>query len=262
MPTKKSSPDYLPKEYLASTTDLYNVYQQRYAENPRESDKALIKLIAKAIAPRLEAGEKVSLLDIGCSTGNLLFHMKKAFPALNLTGGDLAPGAIKQCEADPRLQGIDFKVMDILKLPSQRFDVVVGNAVTYFFNPSQYGKAIASIARALKPNGHFVSYEFFHPFQQNIHIVEKSRSHPDGINIYFRPYSDVQPLLKAHGFGKVEFNPFSIPIDLIKGATYTNNKSGFEDLNSYTVKNESGERLLFRGTLFQPWCHLVAQKAG
>ena len=262
MSNKETSPDYLPKEYLASTTDLYNTYQQRYAENPRESDKALIALIAEAIAPRLEAGEKVSLLDIGCSTGNLLFHLKKAFPTLELTGGDLAPGAIKQCQADPRLANVHFEVMDILDLPLGRFDVVVGNAVTYFFDPAQYESAIASIAQALKHNGYFLSFEFLHPFLQNLHIVEKSRSHPDGLDIYFRPYSEVEPLLNQHGFGKVAFHPFSIPIDLNKGTTYTDNKTGFEDLNSYTVKTESGQRLLFRGTLFQPWCHLMAQKTG
>lgn len=261
MTSKKSSPDYLPKEYLASTTDLYNDYQQRYAENPRESDKKLIALIGEAIAPRLQTGEKVSLLDIGCSTGNLLFHLKRALPALELTGGDLAPGAIKQCWADPRLTDIHFEVMDILDLPSSRFDIVVGNAVTYFFDPDQYELAVSSIARALKQDGYFLSFEFLHPFLQNLHIVEKSRSHPDGLDIYFRPYSEVEPLLHRHGFGKVAFHPFSIPIDLEKGSTYTDNKTGFEDLNSYTVKAESGERMLFRGTLFQPWCHLVAQKA-
>lgn len=260
--SNRTSPEYLPKEYLGSTTDLYNVYQQRYAGNPRESDKVLIGLIAKAVAPRVRGGDKVSLLDIGCSTGNFLYHLRNALPALDLTGGDLAPGAVEACRADPKLAGIRFEVMDILDLPANRFDVVVANAATYFFDYTQYERTMASIACALKRNGHFLSFEFLHPHQQDIHIVERSRSHPDGLDLYFRPYHLAEAMLNRHGFSNVEFHPFAIPIDLPKGVTYTDNQTGFEDLNSYTVKTESGERLLFRGTLFQPWCHLVAQKSG
>ena len=62
------------------------------------------------------------------------------------------------------------------------------------------------------------------------------------------------------GFDDVQFAPFEIPIDLPRGRTVGDNESGFEDLNSYTVRSEAGDRLLFRGTLFQPWCHLIARK--
>ena len=35
-------------------------------------------------------------LDIGCSTGNLLFHIKRAFLEMTLTGGELAGSSLKR----------------------------------------------------------------------------------------------------------------------------------------------------------------------
>lgn len=253
--------EYLPERYLTSFTDKYNLYQQRYAEEPREGDKILIQLVRDAALPRLRAGEKVTALDIGCSTGNLLFHLRRAIPELDLVGGDLASAAIDACKADPRLYGIRFEVMDVLALPRHRFDIVVSNATTYFFGYEQYESAVESIGAALRPNGRWLSFEFLHPYEQDIHIVERSRNHPDGLDIYFRPYSIVRGILARHGFEPPEFRPFAIPIDLAKTTTDAESAVGYEDLNSYTVRTGSGERLLFRGTLFQPWCHLSAVKA-
>ncbi len=257
----KETREYLPERYLTSFTEKYNLYQQRYADEPREGDKVLIQLVKDAVLPRLEGGEEVTVLDIGCSTGNLLYHLKRAVPALNLIGGDLASSAIEECKADPRLQGIDFKVMDILDLPSNRFDIVISNAATYFFGHEQYALAVASIGRSLRPNGRWFSYEFMHPYEQDLHIVEKSRNHPDGLSLYFRSYSFVRRVLAEHGFGPPEFRPFKIPIDLARNESQTETAVGYEDMNSYTVKAESGERMLFRGTLFQPWCHLNVAKS-
>jgi hypothetical protein len=45
-----------------------------------------------------------------------------------------------------------------------------------------------------------------------------------------------------------------IPIDLPE----PEDKSG--DPITYTVKLENGNRICMRGSLYQPWCHLVARK--
>ena len=63
----------------------YDDYQQRYRDSIRESDKVLIDLIREAAA-----GRPARLLDIGCSTGNLLRHIRRLVPGLDLHGGDLA----------------------------------------------------------------------------------------------------------------------------------------------------------------------------
>lgn len=246
--------DYLPDQYLTGFTERYNVYQQRYAEEPREGDKVLIQLVKDAVSARGQAG--LTVLDIGCSTGNLLAHLRQRVPGLTLVGGDLSLKAIEACRANPRLDGITFEVMDSLKLPPDRFDIVITNAVTYFFSPDEFERAVASIARALRPGGRWLSYDFAHPFEQHLRIVETSRDHPDGLNIYFRPYSYVRRLATAHGFADPDIRPFAIPIDLPR----TGPPGSYDELNTYTVTTATGERQLFRGTLFQPWCHLSTVK--
>lgn len=96
-------------------------------------------------------------------------------------------------------------------------------------------------------------FDFFHPFEQRLEIIETSKSHPCGLRLCFRPISEVTKLLTEVGFGKPNFRPFTLPIDLPR-------LEDNSELITYTVPTSSGERLPFRGTLFQPWCHLTATR--
>lgn len=230
----------------------YDAYQDAYRSKMRESDSVLIDLIAKTIgAPQFR------LLDIGCSTGNLLFHLKNRFPSASLTGGDLAQSSIDKCRADPALAGIAFDILDMCDLagvaPS---DVIVANAVAVYFDWETYARAARSVCAALKPGGTYVAFEWMHPFSvQDITIIETSEWHPQGLKIHFRPMRKVEAVMREAGFCQVEFHPFELPIDLPFG--------GYDaDVGTYTRKDENGHRMAFRGALYQPWCHLVATKAG
>jgi SAM-dependent methyltransferase len=232
----------------------YSEYQKKYAEQIRESDKVLIGLIQK-IKNDAKGDGRLSVLDIGCSTGNLLLHLKHALPELVLTGGDMVPSILDQCRNNPALSGINFEEMNILELdPAKKFDIIITNAVLYMLWDEEMERAFASIAAALKPEGWFVTFDFFHPFEQDLAILEKSKTHPDGLMLHFRPYSKVRPALEKNHLNNISFMPFSIPIELEK-------PEALDELNTYTVRSESGGNLLFRGTLYQPWCHLIAQKS-
>ena len=243
-----------------SFTEKYQEYQSRYAAEPRESDKVIIRLV-RELAAQAGAARRLRLLDIGCSTGNLLFHLKRAVPQLDLVGGDMVPTILDECRRNPGLKDIDFQTANIVDLGlNQTFDIITVNAVLYMLDDAQFVRAVANVAKALRPGGWFAVFDFFHEFNQDLAILEKSRSHPDGLMLHFRPQSSVSRILGDSGFSNIRYMPFSIPIDLARGQTAAGNRDGFEDLNSYTVKAESGDRLLFRGTLYQPWCHLTAQK--
>lgn len=171
-------------------------------------------------------------------------------------------GTIEQCQRNPDLKGIQFEIMDIVSLKArEHYDLITVNAVLYLFPEEKFASALSSIANALRAGGRLIAFDFFHSFRQELAICEKSASHPKGLMLHFRSYALVGRILAESGFSEYHFHPFHIPIDLERGKTYSDNKDGFEDLNSYTVRAEEGERLLFRGTLFQPWCHLVAQKS-
>ena len=244
---------FKPSAPRAYVTKDYLEYQQRYATNMRESDKALLGLIREA-AGGYPPGKKPSLLDIGCSNGNFLGHLKRELPGLDYHGGDLFPEIVEHNRANPNLAGITFEVMDIRDLGNEpRFDLVVANAVIHRFRDEEFALALGSIARVTRPGGWLFAFEFFHPFEQELETVERTRPHPEGLTLVVRPYSKVGALLESLGYGPPEFRPFAIPIDLPR-------PDDPADVGTYTVRAEGHDRLNFRGSFYMPWCYLVARK--
>lgn len=227
----------------------YVEYQKQYRRNMRESDKVTIALIKD----NLPAGEDVTLLDIGCHNGNLLYHLKKALPALRMTGGDLFEGVIDGCRADPDLAGIDFQVMDVTKLDCPPMDFIVASAVLFRFDDAQHQTVWENIYRSLKPGGIAVTFDFYNPFRQTLRIVDETETHPDGLILTFRSQQSVRTRLREIGFTDINFQMFEIPIDLeLQDPT--------DPIYTHTRRSADGKRLQFRGSLYQPWCHLVARK--
>jgi SAM-dependent methyltransferase len=252
------------KQYVTDQTftEKYQAYQKRYSTEPRESDKVIIELVRNLSSASLRPGNPVRLLDIGCSTGNLLYHLKRNIAGIEFVGADMVPSILDECRRNADLNGIRFEERNVLDLGyTGAFDIITVNAVLYMLDDGQFRQSIVSIEKALRPGGRLFVFDFFHEFNQDLAILEKSKSHPDGLMLHFRPRSTTKRILEDHGFSGIRFLPFSIPIDLALGKKFSDDEDGFEDLNSHTIKDESGARMLFRGTLYQPWCHLVAQKA-
>ena len=241
--------DYVTDEkFLAD----YNAYQAKYSGQIRESDKVIIDLIRQAAAQSHDRAAPLRLLDIGCSTGNLLLHIKRLLPDLELAGGDLAVSSLEQCRRNPDLAGVEFRELDLLDLPEAACDIAVVNAVLYMMEDEQFAGSLRSLSRCLAPGGHLVVFDFFHPFDQHLTIIEKSRSHPDGLRLVFRPMVEVSRLLTDAGFSEPQYRPFFLPIDLPR------REDG--ELITYTVTANDGLRIPYRGALSQPWCHLIARK--
>jgi SAM-dependent methyltransferase len=240
--------DYVADDRFA---DGYLAYQARYAETPRESDRELVRLVDD-----LTAGRPARVLDLGCSTGNLLRHLRAARPDLRLTGGDLMASHLAACRADEGLRGIEFREMDAVNLtPGAEFDVVVVNAVLYLFSPADLDRALRGVAGLLRPGGSLVVFDLFHPFGQELTITEVSETHPEGLTLHFRSHRAVGQALGRAGFEAPVIAPFRIPVDLPR-------PDDDDAIISHTVPAANGERLLFRGTLHQPWCHATARRAG
>ena len=233
----------------------YNAYQAKYANQMRESDKVLVGIVRDILDKRPDSSRPPRLLDIGCSTGNLLLHLKRLLPGVELVGGDLAESSLAECRANLELEGIRFERLDILDLPqNQRYDVIVVNAVLYMMEDEQFVAALKSMANVLQPGGSALIFDFFHPFEQDLSIIEVSKTHPNGLRLRFRPMSTVTRILENTGLTKPQFRPFTLPIDLPRNPDSS-------ELISYTIPTADGTRLPFRGTLFQPWCHLSATKS-
>jgi SAM-dependent methyltransferase len=238
----------------AAHMQQYSDYQKRYARKIRESDRTMVEIIGDLAGKRLETDKPLTLLDIGCSTGNLLLHLKHFLPNADLYGGDIVSSIIAECRNNAELAGVRFEEMDMLNLDRQeKFDIVVANAAMMFFSENEFDRALQNISKVIKEAGSLIAFDFFHPFEQEVTVIEKSKLFPNDLKFYFRGYAKVRAGLEEAGFSNPVFRPFNIPIDL-------DQSEDSSDVTSYTVRTENGERLCFRGTLFQPWCHLMVQK--
>ena len=227
----------------------YIRYQSKYLNNPRRSDLEIIR-ICKGIYQEL--GDNLKLLDIGCSQGNLLHEIKEYFPKWNLLGGDLSPVEIEECSRQSRLKGIDFKVMDIFDLPFNVFDVIVVNAVFFALNNHESQMALKSISNSLRNSGTVIIFDMLSASPQNLQIIEENLSEASlkQININIRNIKFFESLANNEGLKLEKVTPFYIDIDL----PY-NEKS----IVSHT-KNFGNLRHSFRGSIFQPWHHIILRK--
>jgi SAM-dependent methyltransferase len=239
-------------DHLNSTEmDAYRQYQQKYAKDLRESDKVLIQLLHEALPPSTSAR---SLLDVGCSTGNLLIHLGAVRPDLELAGADIDAAAIAENQRNAALARMHFFQFDMLADAAPRsFDVIVANASLAYFDHQTFSRAIQNLGSALRPGGYLIAFDYFHPYDQELAVTETSSIYPRGVTYHFRSYRGTNAVLESHGFATAEFRQFFMPFDLERpdDPTY---------LNSHTVQTSEGQRLSFRGILIQPWSHLVARK--
>lgn len=243
------------REYVTDQefAEGYNAYQRRYAGTVRESDRVIIDLVRELVASRPPGSAPTRLLDLGCSTGNLLGHLRREVPGLQMTGGDLMGSSLEECRANPSLEGIAFDEIDALAIGrTAAFDIVVVNAVFYMFSDADLEASLHSISDALAPGGALVVFDFFHPFDQDLAVLEKSPTHRNGLMLHFRPYAVMEAMLSRAELGGASYTPFSIPIDLPR-------PDRDDDISSYTVATAEGGRMLYRGALSQPWCHMVAR---
>jgi len=234
----------------------YINYQKKYQKNIRESDKKLIEKIN--FLKQKDAKFKYRILDVGCSTGNLLYHIKSLFPDLSLSGLDFEPVVIDSCKLDSNLNDIKFTVGSSLEMGhlfSENFNIIILNATVVHMNDKEFSKTISEAFKILTPGGSLMMFDYFNPFDQNVEIIERSSyGSGQGIPLYFKSYNLTKSILLEAGFDNIEFNPFLMPFDL------PFNKDDHNNLSTYTLKTDSGDRISMRGSLFQPWCHVYSTR--
>lgn len=240
------------RDYVGDAEHMraYAAYQERYAGSLRESDRVLIELVREHAKPG------ASLLDMGCSTGNLLLHLSHLAPELELHGADMVGEIVEACRADERLAGVEFYEQDMLDLKLERsFDIVTANAALMFFTPEELRRALGQLGTIVNPGGHLIAFDYVQTVDVSVEIVETSRAFPKGLRFFFRGEREVRDLLDEAGFDEVALTPFHIPIDLPQPEDPA-------ELQTWTRRTADGTGLSFRGGLYQPWCHLVARKRG
>lgn len=232
-----------------SVTADYLAYQARYRDVPRESDRVLIELVSG----RVSEGGRV--LDVGCSTGNLLRHLCVERSDLSLTGSDIDLGAVTRVPAT--FPVIVWDVTQPSPWTPVPFDAITLNAVLYCLDDQQAAAALNNIFRLLRPGGTLFVFDLLHTWQQRLTITEESKRYGKH-TLHIRPYTLLQRLATEAGFGTAEFLPY-----LARPAhpRYANEPDDPHDLTSWTFDSRrEGHAVIFRGGLAQPWCHALLRK--
>jgi len=245
--------------WSADTTyaNSYLAHQDDYRREMRESDKQLIDLVASRIAN--PAGVGVSLLDVGCSSGTLLFNLGKRFPHMSLAGIDSMAEAVEKCQADLCLKAAKVSVGNVLELSEVKtYDVIVSSAALLYLNEEEFAEAMRRCTKALKPGGILITWDFYHPFRQELEIKQSNHANPEGVTWFYRSYGLVEKLLTGNGMSAVEFEPFYMPFDRPQKNPLSEDDNGL--LLSFTHQIETGDRLSFAGGALFSWCYLIGTR--
>lgn len=124
--------------------------------NSVAEDYQKVHQFPERIIDLLDIAEDMSILDIGCGSGNFTFELSKAFKAKQIIGIDFSYRLIELAnkeKEEKRTNNIDFQCSDARDLPftDQSFDVITSNMVFHLFD-NQY-KTLKEWHRVLKPGG-------------------------------------------------------------------------------------------------------------
>lgn len=249
---KEKIPPYVKYTNDSDHFSDYNSYQNKYRQSIRDSDSIIINIIEELSE---DDHSNKTLIDVGCSTGNLLLHLNNRFPNYQLHGADLVESSWEENFSNPKFAGIKFQAIDITNgIPNDGpFDIITANAIFFAFDENFFAQAVSNLARVLKPNGVLIAFDYFTPFNQELTITETTPAHPQGLTMHVRSFEKATKSLKDAGFSSAEYREFQITKDLsLKDNRQT---------STYTILNNNSTQMCFRGSLFQPWHHLIARKA-
>lgn len=228
--------------------DDYAIYQEKYSHEAKKSDIRLLSLIAQF------SNTALPLVDMGCSTGNLLRLMRtKGGYSGKLLGVDLDRVAIEV--AKKTSNGISYYCRnmvgfaDELMNPRDEGYNVVFNASLSYFSNDELEDAWPAFNKLRSGNGKIFIFDRINEFKQDLRIEEKSELYPGGVTFYYRSIHFLRKMLRNHG-GQIKHDePSLIPIDLPRPQP--------ESIRSWTQRTNTGERWIMRGNLMQPWHFVV-----
>ena len=97
------------------------------------------------------------VLDLGMGTGTLAVWLKQQRPELDVTGIDPDPEILAQARAKVRAAGVEIGIVeagaDALPFADGAFDAVVSTLVFHHLTTPLKRRALAEVARVLRPGG-------------------------------------------------------------------------------------------------------------
>jgi ubiquinone/menaquinone biosynthesis C-methylase UbiE len=129
----------------------------------------------------LRPGQRV--LEIGCGTGNLLLAVKRLGPGVEVAGLDPDPKALARARRKARRAALavqlDEGFADALPYPDATFDRVLSAFMFHHLDASDRPRALAEVARVLRPGGslHLLDFGGTHGAHDGL-VTRLSRRNP------------------------------------------------------------------------------------
>ena len=121
--------------------------------------RAVQELISQA---HIESGE--SVLDVGCGTGTLIVMLKRQHSAVQMTGLDPDPKALRRARKKTSRAGVsvqlDHGFADDLPYPEASFDRVFSSFMFHHLDEQERERTSREVLRVLKPGGSFHLLDF------------------------------------------------------------------------------------------------------
>ncbi len=205
-------------------------------------DKEYFKLVWDAIRQDYD-NKNITLLDIGCATGDFIWFSRNVFPEICFSGLDIMPELLERIHKDmgDEVKTFSADISNINTLPKNiQFDCVTMLGVMSIFD--DFRKILDNVLELLKSNGHLYLFGIFNPEDIDVFVKSKPSQvlYEDAVfecgwNVFSKKsismYCDDRNL-------KCSFLPFNLGIDI--------EKTPNDPLRSWTI-DINGKRGIING---------------
>jgi ubiquinone/menaquinone biosynthesis C-methylase UbiE len=203
------------------TLAVYNNHAHYIAEGWSAQPKESFKQLAEIVASRCGLSG-LTVLDIGCATGELLGFLSTQIDGGSFVGVDVTPELLQT--GMRLLPEAHFVQASALALPTELdagFDLVCSIGCMSIFDETQIETFWDNLFRVSRPGGTIIVMSPLNPYgvdaiiRHRKHINGKSGVWETGWNIF--SVDTIAEIVAAHG-AKLEIQPFRIGIDIAQRA--------------------------------------------
>jgi cyclopropane fatty-acyl-phospholipid synthase-like methyltransferase len=211
----------------------YIYFEEDYYKNKKETFTFLIDILKKY------SMDDFSLLDLGCSKGELLYHIKNDLPNYSkLSGLDYSEGLIGCAKKQSFLKDVDFNVGDAQDFElNQKFDFVICSGVVGYFD--SLDDLFKMIKKHLHRGGVALVFHLFNELDVDVHVKYRNNKYFDK----FEPGWNVHSINTA----KIALKNFGLSLEDIHKFQLSFNDKPKEDPARSWTSHVDGDKKFING---------------
>jgi tRNA (cmo5U34)-methyltransferase len=148
---------------MSDIAQFFNSIKDEYSESVRRSNPCYAEMMEALLGYLPAARTPVTILELGCGTGNLTLLLRERFPESNLIGIDVSEGSLEVCRRRLGVRRVDLRPMDMrtAEFEDGSFDVVASGLALHHLTDAERRDLYVSVRRWLRSGGWFVYCDRF-----------------------------------------------------------------------------------------------------